>query len=121
MATEDEIRARVEAADMSRSQARAKAAATIASDIERRMKVRAELAEIDAAIATAVAESAKIMTLAELSEFTGIAERELLPQEEPAGDTKLRRSTRRKAAGPRKTRPVVLPASDAPVAVSSDF
>ena len=121
MATEDEIRAGSRRPICRAVKPAREAAATIAADIERRMKARPELAEMDAAIATAVAESAKIMTLAELSEFTGIAEHELLPQDEPAGDTKLRRSTRRKAAGPRKTRPVVLPASDAPVAVSSDF
>jgi len=45
----------VEAADKSRSQARAEAAAKIAADIERRTRVRAELAEIDAAITAGLA------------------------------------------------------------------
>ncbi len=120
MVTEDEIRARVQAADMSRSQARAEAAARIAAYVISRRKARAELAEIDSAIAAAVAESSDIMTVAELSEFIGVAQSELLPTETPADGTPRRRA-RRKAAGARKIRPAGGPASEATVTVSSDF
>ena len=50
MVTADEIRARVEAADRARIQARADTAAEIAADVERRTTVAAELAEIDASL-----------------------------------------------------------------------
>lgn len=121
MVNEDEIRARVKAADMSRSEARAEAAAKIAAYVIRRKKVRAELAEIDAAIAAAVTESSDIMTMAELAEFIGVAEDELGLQTGTPPVALPRRQARRKAAGTRKIRPVAGPASDSPVAVSSDF
>ena len=120
MVTEDEIRARVQAADLSRSQARAEAAAKIAAYVIRRKKARAELAEIDSAIATAVAESSEIMTVAELSEFIGVAQSELLPSDTLV-DGIPRRQARRKAAGSRRIRPATAPGSEATVAVSSDF
>ncbi len=120
MVTEDEIRARVQAADLSRSQARAEAAAKIAAYVIRRKKARAELAEIDTALAAAVAESSDIMTVAELSEFIGVAQSELLPMAAPA-DAVPRRQARRKAAGSRRIRPAAVPSTDATVAVSSDF
>lgn len=120
MVTEDEIRARVQAADLSRSQARAEAAAKIAAYVIRRKKARAELAEIDSAIAAAVAESSDIMTVAELSDFIGVPQSELLPTDAP-GEVIPRRQARRKAAGSRRIRPAAAPASDATVAVSSDF
>lgn len=72
MVTTDEIRKRVEAADRARVQSRADAAAAIATAVERRTKVRAELAELDASISTQVRESATVMTVDELAEFTGI-------------------------------------------------
>ena len=121
MVTEDEIRARVQAADMSRSQARAEAAAKIAAYVIRRKKARAELAEIDGAIAAAVADSSDIMTVAELAEFIGVAESELAPASEAPTSGVPRRQARRKVAGTRKIRPVARSATDAPVAVSSDF
>ena len=77
MVTAAEIRARVETADRARIQTRADAAAGVAADVERRKVTLAELAEIEAAIATGVSESAAVMTLRELAEFTGIPEREL--------------------------------------------
>ena len=79
LATEDEIRSRVEAADLARTRTRASVAAKIAADIERRNKVRAELAEIDATIAAGIADVVSVLTLTELSKFTGIAETELIP------------------------------------------
>ncbi len=115
MVTADEIRARVEAADKERIQARADAAARIAADIDKRSKVRAELAEIDAAITAGLAESTAIMTLAELSAFTGIVVSDLTPGTTPSG--RGGRQPRRKAAGTRKSRA----ASTAAVPVSSDF
>ena len=121
MVTEDEIRARVQAADMSRSQARAEAAAKIAAYVIRRKKARAELAEIDGAITAAVAQSSDIMTVAELAEFIGVAESELVPSAETPTDGVPRRQARRKAAGTRKIRPTAIASGDAPVAVSSDF
>lgn len=119
--TENEIRARVQAADMSRSQARAEAAAKIAAYVIRRKRARAELDEIDSAIAVAVAESSAIMTVAELAEFIGVAPSELVPAVETSSAGIPRRQARRKAAGTRKTRTAAVPASESPVAVSSDF
>jgi hypothetical protein len=121
MVTADEIRARVEAADKDRIQARADAAARIAADIEKRSKVRAELAEIDAAITAGLAASTAIMTLAELSAFTGIPVTELDPPPGPITGSRRRRQPRRRPAGTRKTRPVVTPTGSAPVTVSSDY
>jgi hypothetical protein len=121
MVTADEIRARVEAADKSRIQARADAAAKIAADIERRTKVRAELAEVDAAITAGLADAAAIMTLAELSAFTGIPEADLAPATGPVNGGRHGRQPRRKSAGTRKSRAVVTPASSAAVTVSSDY
>jgi len=83
MVTADEIRARVEAADKERIQARADTAAKIAANIEKRRNVLAELAEVDAAIAAGLADSTAIMTLAELSAFTGIAVSDLAPGTTP--------------------------------------
>ena len=121
MVTADEIRARVEAADKIRIQARADAAARIAADIERRTKVRSELAEVDAAVAAGLAESAAIMTLTELSEFTGISVSELSPPVIAPDNRRTRRPARRKAAGgARKSRLAVADAA-APVTVSSDY
>ena len=77
MVTADEIRARVEAADRARIQARADTAAEIAADVERRTTVAAELAEIDASLTARIDAAAAVMTLAELAEFTGIPETEL--------------------------------------------
>jgi len=121
MVTVDEIRARVEAADRSRSQARAEAAAKIAAAVERRTQVRAELAEIDAAITAGIADAEAIMTLAELSAFTGIPEADLSPVTETANGGRHGRQPRRKAAGTRRSRAVVTPAASAPVTVSSDY
>lgn len=115
MVTADEVRARVEAADKERIQARADAAAKIAVNIDKRSKVRAELAEIDAAITAGLAEATAIMTLAELSAFTSIAVADLTPGTTPSG--RGGRQPRRKAAGTRKSRA----ATTSPVAVSSDF
>ena len=115
MVTADEIRARVEAADKDRIQARADAAAKIAADIERRTKVRAELAEIDAAITAGLADAAAIMTLAELSAFTGIPEADLSPATSAGNGGRRGRQPRRKAVGTRKSRAAVTPAASAPV------
>lgn len=121
MVTADEIRARVEAADKVRIQARAAAAAKIAADVERRTKVRQELTEIDAAIAEDLAEVAAIMTLAELSEFTGISEAELSPPVTTLGTGRTRRPARRKATGGARKSRLAAPDSAAPVSVSSDY
>jgi len=121
MVNEDEIRARVEAADRERNQARADAAAWIAAEVEKRSKLRAELAELEAAIAAAVAESASIMTLAELSAFTGVAASELVSTPEPGSGGRAVRQTRAKKVAPRKRRSIVPPASPDSVAISSDF
>ena len=121
MVTEDEIRARVQAADMSRSQARAEAAAKIAAYVIRRKKSLAELEEIESAIAGAVAESSAIMTVAELAEFIGVTQSELMPPAETPTEGTPRRQARRKAVGTRKIRPAKGSASEATVAVSSDF
>ena len=77
MVTADEIRQRVEAADRARQQSRADAAASIASAVEQRTKVRAELAELDTSIAAQISASAAVLTLEELAEFTGIPVSEL--------------------------------------------
>ena len=77
MVTADEIRKRVEEADRARVQSRADAAAAIATAFEQRTKVRAELAELEAAIAAQVKASEAVMTLGELAEFTGIPVTEL--------------------------------------------
>ena len=122
MVTADEIRARVEAADKIRIQARADAAARIAADIERRTRARAELAEIDAAVAAGLAESAAIMTLAELSEFTGISMSELSPPIIAPDNGRTRRPSRRKAPGrARRSPPAAVADAAAPVTVSSDY
>src|SRR6478752_6391332 len=120
MVTADEIRARVEAADKDRIQARADAAARIAADIERRTRVRAELAEIDAAITAGLADAAAIMTLAELSAFTGIPEADLASATGAVSGGRRGRQPRRKSAGARKSRPAG-PASAGTVAVSSAY
>ncbi len=80
--------------------------------------MRAELAEIDAAITAGLAEAAAIMTLAELSAFTGIPEADLSPTTTTGNGG---RQPRRKAAGTRRSRAVVTPAASAPVTVSSDY
>lgn len=120
MVTAEEIRARVAAADKARIQARADAAARIAADIEKRAQVRAQLAEIDATITARLTAAAAIMTVAELSAFTGIPETELSPPPVPHTGGRHGRKTRRKPGGVRKTRPVV-PTGPAPVTVSSDY
>ena len=121
MVTAEEIRARVEAADKDRIQARADTAAKIAADIDKRNKVLAELAEIDAAIATGLADSTAIMTVAELSAFTGIPVSDLAPGTALARGGRGGRQPRRKTAGARKSRAVTSSTSTPPVAVSSDF
>lgn len=122
MVTADEIRARVEAADKDRIRARADTAAKIASQIEQRGKVRAELAEIDAAITAGIAESAAIMTLTELSEFTGISMAELAPAPETTTGGRRGRQPRRKTTSARRSRSVTTPdGAPAPVTTSSDY
>jgi hypothetical protein len=121
MVTADEIRARVEAADRTRIQARADAAAKIAADIERRTRVHAELAQIDAAIAAGLADAAAIMTLAELSAFTGIPQADLSPATTSAGNGGRHGRQPRRKTVTRKNRAVVTPGASAPVAVSSDY
>ena len=120
MVSEEEIRARVSAADMSRSQARAEAAAKIAAYVIRRKKAKAELDEIETAIASAVADSAAIMTVAELAEFIGVTPSELTPSTTTPAAGTPRRQARRKAVGARKIRPA-SGTTDSQVAVSSDF
>ena len=94
MVTAEEIRARVEAADRARIQARADAAAQIAADVERRRTVVAELAEIDASLTARIDAAAAVMTLAELAEFTGIPETELRAAGRHSGESRSR-TTRR--------------------------
>ena len=88
-----EIRKRVEAADRARVQGRADAAAAIATAVEQRTKVRAQLAELEVSIATQVKESAAVMTVEELAEFTGIPLGELRPIGRAALSRKASRST----------------------------
>lgn len=121
MVTAEEIRARVEAADKDRIQARADTAAKIAANIDKRNKVLAELAEVDAAIAAGLADSTAIMTLKELSAFTGIAVSDLTPSVATARGGRGGRQPRRRTAGAQKSRAVTASPSIAPVAVSSDF
>jgi hypothetical protein len=78
--TEEEIKARVEAADKARLIERADAAAKIAAEVGKRALLRAEITAIDVAIAEALSESAALMTLEELSTFTDIAMSELVPK-----------------------------------------
>ena len=92
MVTADEIRARVEAADRARIQARADTAAEIAADVERRTTVAAELAEIDASLTARIDAAAAVMTLAELAEFTGIPETELRAVGSRTGESRSRRT-----------------------------
>jgi len=94
MVTAEEIRARVEATDRARIQARADAAAQIAADVERRRTVVAELAEIDASLTARIDAAAAVMTLAELAEFTGIPETELRAAGRHSGESRSR-TTRR--------------------------
>ena len=103
MVTAEEIRARVEAADRARIQARADAAAQIAADVERRTAVAAELAEIDASLTARIDAAAAVMTLAELAEFTGIAETELRAVGRRAGESRPRRTTRGTSARGKST------------------
>ena len=118
MVTTDEIRKRVEAADHARVQSRADAAAAIATAVEERTKLRAQLAELEASIATQVKESAAVMTPDELAEFTGIPVAELRPAGRPALTRKTGRSTsprgRSAHAGTRarSTKPVVTAPSE---------
>jgi len=91
MVTAEEIRARVEATDRARIQARADAAAQIAADVERRRTVVAELAEIDASLTARIDAAAAVMTLAE---FTGIPETELRAVGNRTGESRSRRTRR---------------------------
>ena len=120
LVTEDEIRARVEATDSARSRTRAEVAAKIAADVERRNKMRAELAEIDAAIAAGISEAVSVLTLAELSAFTGIPEAELLPARSQSMAVKSRRQPRRRAATVRKSRTTAPRATKPPAAASAE-
>ena len=103
MVTADEIRARVEAADRARIQARADAAAEIAADVERRTTVVAELAEIDASLTARIDAAAAVMTLAELAEFTGIPETELRAVGSRTGASRPRRMARGKSVRGKST------------------
>jgi hypothetical protein len=99
MVTVDEIRARVEAADKLRIQARADAAANVAEGAERRATVARELAELDAALAADVAAAEKVMTMVELVDFTGLSEHDLAG----AGAAGRGRPSRRRAASGART------------------
>lgn len=77
MVTAEEIRKRVETSDRARIQRRADAAEAIAAAVERRTGLRAELADLDASITQQVRDSAAVMTVDELAEFTGIPTTEL--------------------------------------------
>ena len=101
MVTADEIRKRVEAADRARVQSRADAAAAIATAVEQRTKVRAELAQLEAAIATQVKASEAVMSLDELAEFTGIPVAEL---RSTGRGTRSRKATRSTSARGRSAR-----------------
>ena len=103
MVTAEEIRARVEAADRARIQARADAAAEIAADVERRTTVVAELAEIDASLTARIDAAAAVMTLAELAEFTGIPETELRAVGSRTGESRSRRTARGKSVRGKST------------------
>ena len=94
MVTAEEIRSRVQAVDEARIQARADAAAKVAEGAERRAAVARELADLDAVLAADVAAAERVMSMAELVDFTGLSEREL--SSAAAGGTPTRgRSSRR--------------------------
>ena len=118
MVTADEIRARVEAADRTRIQARADAAAQIAADVERRTTVVAELAEIDATLTARIEAAAAVMTLAELAEFTGIPEAELRAVGSRTGESRSRRTARGKSVRGKSTSGTVSSAMFRPMASS---
>ena len=85
MVTTDEIRKRVEAADRARVQSRADAGRRRSRPpIEQRTQARAQLAELEASIATQVKQSESVMSLEELAEFTGIPVAELRSTGRPA-------------------------------------
>lgn len=101
MVTTDEIRKRVEAADQARIKSRADAAEAIATAVERRTALRAELAELDASITAQVRESAAVITIDELAEFTGIPIAELGAQTRAGRGRKNARSTSPRGRLPR--------------------
>ena len=117
MATEDEIRARVEAADQARIRVRADMAAKIATLVAKREQLREELSETESLLAAALVESDSVMTRAELSSFTGVEDTDLQP--EPAAEAVRQRG--RKSSGTRKSRQNHRTSSSSPIAISSDF
>ncbi|HEY5840685.1 MAG TPA: hypothetical protein VIU87_04310 [Mycobacterium sp.] len=117
MATEDEIRARVEAADQARIQVRADIAAKVATLFGKQAQLRDELSETESLLAAALVESDSVMTRAELSTFTGVEDAQLRP--DAATETGRQRS--RKSAGTRKSRQNHPKTPASPIAISSDF
>jgi hypothetical protein len=117
MATEDEIRARVEAADRARIQVRADIAAKIATLFAKRAQLRDALSETESLLAAALVESDSVMTRAELSSFTGVEDTQLSPEAE--AETGRQRS--RKSAGARKGRQNHPNTPASTIAISSDF
>ena len=111
MVTTDEIRKRVEEADRARQESRADAAAAIAIAVEERTKVRAELAALEASIATQISASATVMSLDELAEFTGIPMAELRGNDRAA---RTRKGARSASARGRSTRTRTRAADTAP-------
>ena len=122
MVTTDEIRKRVEAADRARVQSRADAAAAIATAVEERTKVRAQLAELEASIAAQVKESAAVISLDELAEFTGIPVAELRSTGRAALTRKAGRSTapRGRSARSGTRTQAITPKGTAPTGSASD-
>lgn len=115
MVTVDEIRARVEAADKVRIQARADAAAKVAEGAERRAGVARELAELNAVLAADVAAAEKVMTMAELVDFTGLSENDLAGVGAAGRGRPSRRRTTSGARTPRSRRtPAAAAAGDSP-------
>ena len=117
MVTTDEIRRRVEAAAQERITQRADVAASLASDYASWQRVRQELAEAEAHLVQQFVNAQSLMTVAELAEFTDIAEADLLAATRSVKDPRGRRAgakstrTRRtRTSRPRKTSVVAVDA-----------
>lgn len=99
MVTASEIRARVEAADRARIEARATAAERVLTAVQQRDEIAAKLSSADAAIGAAIAEASSVMTLDELADFMGRPLRELKAITLRTGGSRRRRPAKKNHAG----------------------